>query len=101
MSDTRPCRYCGRMILWAKHETSGKPMPFDVEPFANQGTGFSMFRRGGEVMCRYVRNGVVPLRRPHFETCEQYQAEKRETAPPSKAAVMAQRELYAPVEGDR
>lgn len=26
------CRSCGAPIIWAKHETTGRRMPFDAEP---------------------------------------------------------------------
>lgn len=70
------CRYCGASIVWALNENSGKRMPFDESPYRELGAkGWSLARRRDAVVARYVRDAPADLnlRRPHFETCTQYQ----------------------------
>lgn len=57
---TKPCRYCGKQIVWAK-QADGKWIPLDPTPPIYQ----VVLRHDGEPWCERAADSMVT----HFATC--------------------------------
>lgn len=63
----KPCRSCGRMIIWAE-SVRGKAMPVDAEPHPDGGT-ITLTPQPGSSPVATVGAAMLGLRRSHFSTC--------------------------------
>ena len=73
------CRYCDALIVWAKNEKTGLPMPFDSEPDFNLEKGWELRYRESdhELYARYRDTTGPRLRQPHFATCTNYDPQRK------------------------
>src|SRR5512138_3033048 len=76
--ETRPCRSCGRPVIWATVLASGSRMPVDPEPTTPFGNVVLFLRREEgrrpTIVAKVVSEGTAPepgeqLRRSHFASC--------------------------------
>lgn len=76
---TRPCKSCGRPILWVRLASSRKPFPLDPDPSdrgnvevrrgrVNPGTLYARVLVAADAM-RAQQDGVI-LYLSHFATCQ-------------------------------
>lgn len=65
------CRSCGARVVWARHFTTGKSAPIDVEPVDGGNVALWPDDDTGDAVYSIPKNGALsgPLRTSHFATC--------------------------------
>jgi len=81
------CRSCGAEIVWARTETTGRPMPIDVEPVDGGNVVLYEAPDTGELTAHVEGKGPHPVTWPtplryvsHFTTCPNAAAHRRKAS---------------------